>query len=186
MTERLILAQFESAVKDQNAMVFQNAAHTQYGVAIPCPECRETTEWVEGQCRDLDRNVYRMQPCGHEVLSDARTIVVDDNGYLRVQEAPNNDRIHADPITVTGTALPHGVMAPAQPQNARDRFIEVLKSRRMLKPGEESVIDANLNAFAHELAEQQRAVNFDWYEDDAAGAVMARDHLADLIDPETP
>lgn len=38
-------------------------------------------------------------------------------------------------------------------------------------------------ATAHELAEQQRAVNFDWYEDDATGAYMARAHLADLIDP---
>lgn len=88
MTARLILAEFHAAVKDQNAMVFQNAAHTQYGVAIPCPECGQTTEWVEGQDRSLDRNVYRMQPCGHEVPSDARQIVVDDNGYLRVAEVP--------------------------------------------------------------------------------------------------
>ena len=86
MTARLILAQFDAAVKDQNAMIFQNAAHTQYGVAIPCPECGETTQWVEGQDRNLDCNVYRMQPCGHEVLSDARQIVVDDSGYLRATE----------------------------------------------------------------------------------------------------
>lgn len=76
--------------------------------------------------------------------------------------------------------------AEAPTPTARDRFIEVLKSRGMLKPGEEWVIDANLDAFAHELAEQQRAVNFDWYEGDAHGAQMARDHLADLIDPEKP
>lgn len=67
--------------------------------------------------------------------------------------------------------------------NARDRFIDALRSRGMLRPGEEWVIDANLAAFAHELAEQQRAVNFDWYEEHAEGAVIARDYLADLIDP---
>lgn len=89
MTARLNLAQFDAAVKNQNAMVFQNAAHTQYGVAIPCPECGKTTQWVEGQARNLDPNVYRMQPCGHEVPSDARQIVVDDNGYLRAQESPS-------------------------------------------------------------------------------------------------
>lgn len=71
-----------------------------------------------------------------------------------------------------------------QAQAARDQFVAVLKSRGMLKPGEEWVIDANLAAYAHALAEQQRAVDFGWYGDDAAGAEMARDHLADLIDPE--
>ncbi|MFF9002626.1 hypothetical protein ACF1GW_35615 [Streptomyces achromogenes] len=44
-------------------------------------------------------------------------------------------------------------------------------------------IEEMLNAFAHELAEEQRAVDFDWYEEHAEGAVMARDYLADLIDP---
>ncbi|WP_435606537.1 hypothetical protein [Streptomyces ardesiacus] len=34
---------------------------------------------------------------------------------------------------------------------ARERFLDVLRSRRMMKPGEEWVIDANLNSFAHEL-----------------------------------
>lgn len=69
---------------------------------------------------------------------------------------------------------------------ASDRFIAALKSRGMLRPGEEWVIEANLAAFAHALAEQQRGVDFAWYEDDASGAEMARDHLADLIDPEVP
>ncbi|CAM5491980.1 MULTISPECIES: hypothetical protein [Streptomyces] len=73
-----------------------------------------------------------------------------------------------------------------QSETARDRFIAVLRSRGMLRPGEEWVIDANLKAFAHELAEQQRAVNFEWYGEDATGASMARDELADLIDPEKP
>lgn len=77
-------------------------------------------------------------------------------------------------------------MADSTETTARARFIDVLRSRGMLRPGEEWVIDANLNAFAHELAEKQRAVSFDWYEDDATGAEMARDHLADLIDPEKP
>lgn len=34
---------------------------------------------------------------------------------------------------------------------ARERFLDVLRSRRMMKPGEEWVIDANLHAYAHEL-----------------------------------
>lgn len=80
-------------------------------------------------------------------------------------------------------------MTDAQAQSARDRFIEVLKSRGMLKPGEEWVIDANLNAFAHELAEQQRdyAEN-EWAGDDARMILRRRvaRHLADLIDPEKP
>lgn len=69
---------------------------------------------------------------------------------------------------------------------ASDRFIVALKSRGMLRPGEEWVIENNLADFAHALAEQQRAEDFAWYEDDAQGAEMARDHLADLIDPEQP
>jgi hypothetical protein len=40
-----------------------------------------------------------------------------------------------------------------------------------------------MNGYAHELAERQRAVDFDWHEEDAAGAYRAREHLADLIDP---
>ncbi|MEV5915820.1 hypothetical protein AB0M00_43925 [Streptomyces chartreusis] len=35
--------------------------------------------------------------------------------------------------------------------DAREQFLEVLRSRRMMKPGEEWVIDANLNAYAHEV-----------------------------------
>jgi predicted RNA-binding Zn-ribbon protein involved in translation (DUF1610 family) len=88
MNARLNLDQFHDAVKNQNAMIFQNAAHTQYGVTVPCPQCGQITSWVEGQMNGRDANLYRMQPCGHEVLSDARQIVVDGNGYLRVQETP--------------------------------------------------------------------------------------------------
>jgi hypothetical protein len=54
----------------------------------------------------------------------------------------------------------------------------------MLKPGEEWVIDANLDAFAHELAEQQRA----WareHQDALAGNAWDKVHDAiDLIDPK--
>ncbi len=71
-----------------------------------------------------------------------------------------------------------------QQQSARDRFIGVLRSRGMLKPGEEWVIDANLNAFAHELADRQRA----WaQENQGALAGNAWDKVHDainLIDPE--
>lgn len=35
--------------------------------------------------------------------------------------------------------------------SARDRFVGVLRSRRMMQPGEEWVIDVNLNAHAHEV-----------------------------------
>lgn len=35
--------------------------------------------------------------------------------------------------------------------NARGRFTAVLKSRRMMRPGEEWVIDTNLNSYAREL-----------------------------------
>ncbi|MFJ8347658.1 hypothetical protein ACIQ9J_15040 [Streptomyces sp. NPDC094153] len=47
--------------------------------------------------------------------------------------------------------------SPTQPSPARDRFIGVLRSRGMLRPGEEWVIDANLQAYANELAEQAQA-----------------------------
>ncbi|MGW2739153.1 hypothetical protein ACWC4D_33760 [Streptomyces sp. NPDC001288] len=40
-----------------------------------------------------------------------------------------------------------------------------------------------LDDLTHALAQQIRDVDFGWYEDDAAGAERARDHLADLIDP---
>ncbi|MCG0065016.1 hypothetical protein L0F81_17225 [Streptomyces tricolor] len=63
--------------------------------------------------------------------------------------------------------------------NARDRLLAYLRQTGLSTARAE----ANLNAFAHELAEQQRAVDFDWYEEHAEGAVMARDYLADLIDP---
>jgi hypothetical protein len=43
-----------------------------------------------------------------------------------------------------------------------------------------------LDALLHGLAERQRAVNFDSYEEDVDGALLARDHLADMIDPATP
>ncbi|MFJ4515227.1 hypothetical protein [Streptomyces sp. NPDC088816] len=47
--------------------------------------------------------------------------------------------------------------SPTQPSPARARFIEVLRSRGMLRPGEEWVIDVNLRAYARELAEQAQA-----------------------------
>lgn len=34
---------------------------------------------------------------------------------------------------------------------ARERFLDALRSRRMMKPGEEWVIDANLHSYAHEI-----------------------------------
>lgn len=34
---------------------------------------------------------------------------------------------------------------------ARERFLDVLRSRRMMEPGEEWVIDTNLHSYAHEL-----------------------------------
>lgn len=71
-------------------------------------------------------------------------------------------------------------------QSARDRFIDVLRSRGMLKPGEEWVIDANLNAFAHELAERQRGFaegTLKPFGEEEQAAVLA---AADLIDPEKP
>ncbi|MFB8071107.1 hypothetical protein [Streptomyces californicus] len=37
---------------------------------------------------------------------------------------------------------------------------------------------------AHELAEKIRARDFGWYGDDAMGAEMAKDSLADEIDPD--
>jgi len=67
--------------------------------------------------------------------------------------------------------------------SARDEFIDVLRSRNMLKPGEEWVIDANLARYAHELAEKIRA------EAQADKAARPKHHrgmtdAADLIDPE--
>ncbi|MFG2532813.1 hypothetical protein [Streptomyces sp. NPDC048516] len=41
--------------------------------------------------------------------------------------------------------------------SARDTFIEALHSRRMLKPGEEWVIDANLARYTWALADKLRA-----------------------------
>lgn len=40
--------------------------------------------------------------------------------------------------------------------DARDQFVEILRSRRMMKPGEEWVIDINLARFARELADKLR------------------------------
>lgn len=42
-------------------------------------------------------------------------------------------------------------------QSARDAFLDVLRSRRMIDPGEEWVIDANLARHAQELADRLRA-----------------------------
>ena len=59
--------------------------------------------------------------------------------------------------------------SPTEPQSARDRFIEVLRSRSMMRPSEEWVIDANLAAYAEELADRLRA--------------HGHHDAADLIDP---
>jgi len=67
--------------------------------------------------------------------------------------------------------------------SARDEFIDVLRSRNMLKPGEEWVIDANLARYAHELAEKVLAAV------EADPAYRPKYHqgmkaAADLIDSE--
>lgn len=46
---------------------------------------------------------------------------------------------------------------PGTQQSARDGFIEVLRSRRMMNPGEEWVIDVNLARYARELAHKLRS-----------------------------
>lgn len=75
-------------------------------------------------------------------------------------------------------------MSVQPPQSARDKFMEVLRSRGMLKPGEEWVIDANLEAFANELAEKQRA----WArknQDALAGNAWDQVHaVINLIEPQ--
>jgi len=82
VTTRLDLDAFRAAMKEQRSEIFQNAAYTQYKVAFPCPECQQATRWVEERAGKM----FRMQPCGHEVLGSARQIVVDDAGYLRVKD----------------------------------------------------------------------------------------------------
>jgi hypothetical protein len=74
-----------------------------------------------------------------------------------------------------------------QTQTARDRFIGVLRSRGMMRPGEEWVIDANLDAYAHELAEKIRAEATKPEEPLNASEYGSHDNVlaaADLIDPE--
>ena len=83
MNETLDLHAFHEAIKQQTAMIFENAAHTQYHVSIPCPECSQPTKWVEGK-----GNEFRMQPCGHQVPSSARPVRVDADGFLRVDNDP--------------------------------------------------------------------------------------------------
>ena len=64
---------------------------------------------------------------------------------------------------------------------SREKFIDALKSRGMWHEGAEWVIDANLNAHAHELAEKIRAAaddEQDYYQPQGMYAA------ADLIDPE--
>jgi hypothetical protein len=71
--------------------------------------------------------------------------------------------------------------------SARDQFIDVLRSRGMLRPGEEWVVDANLAAYAHELAEQQRKAIEGFDHDDHWGVLYRPDDvegLPDLIDPK--
>lgn len=66
--------------------------------------------------------------------------------------------------------------------DARGKFIEALKSRGMMRPCEEWVIDANLKAFAYELAEKQREQKTELT--DSVAGWFAIDRAADLIDPE--
>jgi hypothetical protein len=76
---------------------------------------------------------------------------------------------------------------PTRPSPARDQFIDVLRSRGMLRPGEEWVIDVNLRAYAHELAEQQRDhAEAEWPGDDTPSVLrrVVAGRVADLIDPE--
>ncbi|MEV5915821.1 hypothetical protein AB0M00_43930 [Streptomyces chartreusis] len=72
--------------------------------------------------------------------------------------------------------------APLDPKSASMRLWHTLLARGV----SEDEATQLMNGYAHELAERQRAENFDWYEDDASGALMAQAHLADLIDPHTP
>jgi hypothetical protein len=91
----------------------------------------------------------------------------------------NDNHIHAEPVEVTGYAPPlhadpvqvtaYATTRPAQGQSARDKFIDALHSRRMMQPGKEWVIDANLAAYAKELADKLRA--------------HGHDEAANLIDP---
>lgn len=80
----LDLEAFNRALEEQRAAIFQNAAHTQYGVRVPCPACQQTTQWVEGK-----DDLFRMQPCGHEVRGVRRRIRVHDSGFLRVDADPS-------------------------------------------------------------------------------------------------
>jgi hypothetical protein len=76
---------------------------------------------------------------------------------------------------------------PPLNSSAREKFLDVLRSRHMMRPGEEWVIDANLRAYAHELAEQQREHAETEWPGDEPPSVLRRviaGHLADLIDPE--
>ena len=76
---------------------------------------------------------------------------------------------------------------PTRPSPARDKFLDVLRSRGMMRPGEEWVIDVNLQAYAHELAEQQRDhAEAEWPGDDAPSVLrrVVAGRVADLIDPE--
>lgn len=58
--------------------------------------------------------------------------------------------------------------------DARDRFIDVLRSRRMMQPGEEWVIDTNLNAIAQEaVAGTLRAVAEQTRDDEERDRLLA-------------
>lgn len=68
--------------------------------------------------------------------------------------------------------------------SARDRFLDVLRSRHMMQPGEEWVIDANLNAHTREVtaavlrvvAEQaERESDRQWLRDTAEDVEARRD-----------
>lgn len=65
------------------------------------------------------------------------------------------------------------------PEDSRARLIAYLCQAGLSTARANAVLDD----YTHGLAEKQRTVDFDWYEEQADGAYMARDHLADLIDP---
>lgn len=70
--------------------------------------------------------------------------------------------------------------------DARDEFIDVLRSRGMMRPGEEWVIDANLKNYTHELAEQLRAKAKDahvWHDNGFGCGACDLEEAADEMDP---
>lgn len=74
--------------------------------------------------------------------------------------------------------------------SARDAFLDVLRSREMVKPGEEWVIDHHLRQYAHELAEQIRTnigkTDYPGKSQRIKDLIAFGRAQADLIDPEIP